>query len=182
MAGVPRFIQCLTTQKKAGTLYNTFTTDKSVINPEDVIGPSYNYFDIGTKFKIHVGGGLSNRASTPGTFRFRMMFGSVIVFSTGDLSFNANARTLLPFSLDIDLTVRATGSGTNANMMGMGRFGGIHLTNTDGLIQVPVTAPAVSAGFDSGPSALFDLYCGFSTSDAGNGVQVQEYDVVQLAF
>ncbi len=182
MAGAPAFIQRLTNQKKAGTLYNTYTTAKSVINPEDVIGPSYNYFDVGTAFKFHVGGGLSNRASTPGTFHFRVMYGSVIVYTTGDLTFNANARTLLPFSLDIELTVRATGNGTNANMMGMGRFGGIHLTNTDGLIQVPVTAPAVGTGFDSGPSALFDLYCGFGTSDAGNGVQVQEYNILQLTF
>lgn len=179
MSGPPEHPQVLTAQTKAGVLYNTYTTAKSVLNPEDLITLPANYLAIGSAFFIQVSGGLSNRASTPGSVTFQVMMGSIVAFTTGALSFQASARTLLPFTLDIKLRVDSTGSGTAAKFLGMGEFGGIHLTNTDTKIQVPVTAPAVGTGFDSTIANVLDFWTGFSTSDAGNGVQLYDYRVRQ---
>jgi hypothetical protein len=181
MAGAPSLPQVHACQSRAGTLYNTYTTAKSVINEEDVINWPANILRVGSAFRIKVKGGLSNRAATPGTFAFQLMMGSVVAWTSGNLSFNASARTLLPFSLDLELRLDSIGSGTLAKFMGMGEFGGIHLTNTDQKIQVPTTAPALGTGWASTAAQAMDLYVAFGTSDAGNGIQVQVYEVMQTA-
>lgn len=181
MAGAPSLPQVLARQSRVGTLYNTYTTAKSVINEEDVINWPANILKLGSCFRIKVKGGLSNRASTPGTFAIQLMMGSVIAWTSGNLSFNANARTLLPFTLDLELRLDSIGSGTSAKFLGMGEFGGIHLTNTDQKIQVPTTAPAVGTGWASTAAQAMDLFWAFGTSDAGNGVQIYDYEVMQTA-
>jgi hypothetical protein len=114
---------------------------------------------------------------------FQIMMGSIIAWTSGNLAFNASARTLLPFMLDIDLMVTAVGPTTAAAFTGQGRFTGIHLTNTDQTINVPTTAPAAGSGFDSVAAAgnVMELYVGFSNSQSGNGIQLRSCDVWQLS-
>jgi hypothetical protein len=73
--------------------------------------------------------------------------------------------------------------------MGGGILQGIHFTltagqtdavNTAGAFAVPATAPAVGTGFDSTIANTMDFFVGFSISNAGNGVQVQQYIVEAL--
>jgi hypothetical protein len=181
MAGSPYFLQNLTRSTTAATLQNTYTTAKSVINATEVIGLPVNYFAVGTALKIKVRGGLSNIVTTPGTITFQVMIGSVVAWTSGALTINGTARTLLPFTLDLDLYVRTIGATTTATLLGMGTFSGVHLTNTDATINVPVTAPAAGTGFDSTAAANLDFWAGISVSNAGNGIQVQHYSVDQYA-
>lgn len=173
----------------AGTLFNTYTTAKTVIPPICLITLPPNYLEIGKRLRITVIGGLSNIVTTPGTVTFQVMLGSVVVFTTGAIQLNATAHTLLPFKLVVDLTVRAVGSSTSANIMGVGVLMGIHFTltaaqvdavNVPGAFMVPATAPAVGTGFDSTIANILDFFAGFSISNAGNGVQVQQYTVEAL--
>jgi hypothetical protein len=191
MAGVPQFQQILTSQTKAGTLFNTYTTAKSVINPEDLITLPANYEKLGTDFKLEVAGALSNIVTTPGTVTFQIMMGSIVAWTSGAIQLNATAHTLLPFWLDVDFRVDSTGSGTAAKWLGMGVLNGIQFTNTaaqtdavntTGMFPVPATAPAVGNGFDSTVANILDFWVGFSISNAGNGIQLYKYRLSQFIF
>lgn len=186
MAGPGSLPVCLVVQSRAGTLFNTYTTAKRIINDEDIFNVSGNYLKLGSAFKLELKGALSNVASTPGNVFFQVMMGptsSIIAWTSGNLALNASARTLLPFSLDIDLRVDSIGITTSAKFLGQGEFGGIHLTGTDSKIQVPTTAPAVGTGWDSVAVAgnVLDVFAGFSNSQAGNGVQLYSYKLWQTA-
>lgn len=191
MSGVPQFPQVLTSQSKAGTLFNTYTTAKSVLNVEDLVTLPANYLKVGSKLRIRVSGGVSNIVTTPGTMAFQVMMGSIVAFTSGNIQLNATAHTLLPFWLDIALRVDTTGSSTTAKFLGQGVLNGIMFTNTaaqtdatntTGMFPVPATAPAVGTGFDSTIANILDFWVGFSISNAGNGVQLYDYEVSQLSF
>lgn len=180
MSGVPSFVQCLTSQRTAGTLYNTYTTAKSVINPTEVVPLPANYLAVGNQLTFRVFGGLSNVVTATPTFTFQVMIGSVVAWSSGALTTNASANTLLPFRLDLDLRVDSEGSGTSAKLIGGGRITCAALANTTAV--VPVTSPAVGTGFDSTAAANLDFWVGISASNAGNGIQIYNYQVFQQRF
>jgi len=177
---------CLVTQQVAGTLFNTFTTAKTVINAQALTTLPGGWLQPGSKLAIRAQGAISNIVTTPGTITFQVMFGSVIAFTTGALQLNASAHTTLPFWLDIDLTCQVVGSGTTAKMMGLARATGIMFTATAGqtdsaqgpqTLMGPATNPALGTGFDSTASQAIDFFAGFSISNAGNGVRIDQYSV-----
>lgn len=177
------------TQSVAGTNFASFTTAKTVIPATALRTIRENSLKIGDVLEIDVWGSISNIATTPGTITFQVKIGSAIAFTTGAIQLNATAHTNLPFHLKILLTVRAIGSGTAANMMGMGEIAGVMFTATAGqvdgvnsqtILQVPATAPAVGAGFDSTIDQILDLWAGFSISDAGNNISIAQYIVKSL--
>jgi hypothetical protein len=173
----------------AGTLFNSYTTAKTVIPTSALVTVPAGYFTIGRVLKVDVMGGISNIVTTPGTITLQVMLGSVVVFTSGAIQLNATAHTVLPFRFSALLTCRAVGSGTSANFMGMGEVAGVMFTatagqtdgaNTQTILQVPATAPAVGTGFDSTAAQTIDFFAGFSISNAGNGIQVQQYTVQSL--
>lgn len=185
----PFFIQTIASQTSAGTLFNTYTTAKSVINAQDLVGIPLNFFSkIGRKLRVKAWGGLSNIVATPGTVVFQVMMGSVVVFTTGTIQMTTTANTLTPFKFEATLRLDSIGSGTAAKFIGEGVVSALNLTIgaganptvTDTFIVVPVTAPAVGTGFDSTVAQTLDFWVGFSTSNAGNGVQLQDYTVELL--
>lgn len=178
--------ELLVCQKEAGTSFGTYTTAKTVINPEDLFTFPAGFFTVKKELSIKVRGGIGTLVTTPGTITFQVMIGSVIAFTTGAIQLNATAHTNIPFSLDIDLTCRADGSGTSANLMGQGVLGGIMFTitaaqidavNDPGMFMVPATAPGVGTGFDSTISNILDFFVGFSISNAANTVKIEQYKV-----
>lgn len=180
MSGSPGFVQLLTAQRAAGTLFNTYTTSKTILNPTEVIALPANYLARDSMFAIKVMGAISNVVTAVPTITFEVKIGSVAAWSSGALSCNASANTLLPFMLDIDLRVDTEGSGTTAKLMGTGRITCAALANTTAV--VPVTSPAVGTGFDSTAAANLDFWAGWSASNAGNGVQIYNYQVFQHRF
>lgn len=184
----PFFNQTLASQKSAGTLFNAYTTAKSVINVTELVPMPGNFMQTGSKFRIRVMGGLSNIVTTPGTVTFQVMMGSVVVWTSGALQMTTTANTLTPFELEVNLRLDSSGSGTAAKFMATGKLialdatigSGANPTVTDTAVVLPVTAPAVGTGFDSTVSEILDFWVGFSISNAGNGVQVYDYTVEQL--
>jgi hypothetical protein len=181
--------ETLATQPDAGTLFNTYTTAKSIINPNALYTLPANFFRPGRMLRVWATGGISNIVTTPGTVNFQVKLGTVAAFDTGALQLNASAHVTLPFWLEILLTCRAIGSGTLANLMGQAQVIGRMFTLTAGqtddaqgmqTLLAPATAPAVGTGFDSTVSNVVDLWAGFSISNAGNGVQVQQYRLEAL--
>ena len=184
-----RWNEGVTSQEAAGEAYNTYTTAKTVINQQNLFSLYPNFFRLGRKLRITVHAGLSNIVTTPGTVTFQVMLGSIVAWTSGAIQLNAAAHTLLPMKLVVDLTCQLTNTtvgGVVAKLMGQGVLTGVMFTKTaaqvDGLnsetvINVPVTAPALGTAFDSTISQILDFWVGFSISNAGNGIQVAQYDV-----
>jgi hypothetical protein len=181
--------ETVATQRAAGTLLNTYTTAKSVINPDALWQMPPNLLVPGKKLLITATGGISNIVTTPGLMNFQVKIGSVAAFDTGNIQLNATAHVTLPFWLTILLTCRATGSGTSALMIGQAQVIGRMFTLTAGqtddaqgmqTILAPAIAPAVGSGFDSTIANFVDLWAGFTINNVGNGIQIAEYDVAVL--
>jgi len=188
MSGYPFFTQTLTSQKTAGTLFNTYTTAKTVLNPTNLVTLTPNLLTVGSKFRIKAWGGLSNIVTTPGTVTFQIMMGSIVAWTSGAIQMSTTAHTLIPWDLEVTLRVDSEGSSTTAKFIGGGKLNGIMFTvgagadstTVVGQFPVPATAPAVGTGFDSTIANILDFWVGFSISNAGNGVQVYDYTVEQL--
>jgi hypothetical protein len=189
--GMSAWQETLVTHQAAGALLATYTTAKSVINPQALWTMPAGFMRIGRMMRAFVSGGISNIVTTPGLLNFQMKFGSAVVFDTGNIQLNATAHTTLPFWLDIMLTCRSVGNGTGATMMGLAQATGIMFTRTAGqtddaqgmqTILAPATAPAVGAGFDSTIANIIDLWAGFTISNAGNGVQIHQYKLADLGM
>lgn len=167
-----------------GTLKNSFTTAASLLPASAVPTLPANFWQVGKTLRIIVSGGLSNVVTAGPTFTFNVMLGSVIVFTTGAIQCNDTAHTLLPFWLEILMTCRSIGSGTSAKFIGQAVMKSLAFTrtadqvdgvNSDNILMCPATAPALGTGFDSTAAAALDLYAACSTSNSGNGVQVEQY-------
>lgn len=186
--------QTLVTQRTAGTLFNTYTTAKTVINQQDLYGFYANYFQLGTKLRVRAVMAISNIVTTPGTITFQVMLGSIVVWTSGAVQLNATAHTLLPAWLDVELTCQLTNTtvgGAVAKLMGVGRLSGVMFTktaaqvdgvNSETIMHVPITAPALGTAFDSTISQILDFWAGFSISNAGNGIQIADYSVEALCM
>ena len=177
-------------QTAAGTAFATYTTAKTVLNAAQLYTIPASTLVVGSKFRVEVFGGLSNIVTTPGTVTFQIMMGTVVAHTSGAIQLNATAHTLLPFHYDCVVRVDSIGAGTSAKMIGGATLSGIQPTltaaqvdavNTSGIFQGPVTAPAVGTGFDSTAANILDFWVGFSISNSGNGVQLYDYTVTQLA-
>jgi hypothetical protein len=184
--------QTLVTQRSPGTLFNAFTAAKSIINQQDLYGLYANYFQLGTKLRVRAAMSISNIVTTPGTIVFQLMLGSVVAWSSGPVPLNINAHTLQPAILDLDLTCQLTNTnvgGPVAKLMGLGRLQGGMFTKTAGqsefsgtdvVLTVPLATPALGIAFDSTLSQILDFWAGFSISNAGNGVRMDQFEVEAL--
>lgn len=185
--------ETLVTQRGAGQgLLTTYTTAKSVIDANALYVLPANYWYVGRSLRVTVRGAISNIVTTPGTINFQVKMGptaNIAVFDTGAIQLNATAHTTLPFWLDIEMSCRAIGSGTTANFIGLGLAEGRMFTLTAGQVDdaqgmqsivAPATAPVVGTGFDSTTASILDLWAGFSISNAGNGVRIDQYTAQDL--
>ncbi len=190
--------ECLVNISAAGTLYNTYTTAKSMFTSATAVAGASsglitlppNFFDRPGK-GLHIVGvaGVSNRITGPDTFTMQIMVGAVIAFTTGVINVTTTAHTTIPMLFDIVLTARAIGNGTLANLMGQGYFSGQMIAQAAGVADngagtggamAPNTAPAVGTGFDSTVAQTLDLFVAQSFSGAGNGFQIQQYRVFAI--
>jgi hypothetical protein len=185
----PFYSQTLVSQRAAGTLFNTYTAAKSVINVTELLPISGNYLQVGSKLRVRAWGGLSNIVTTPGTVVFQIMMGTIPVYTSGNLQLSTTANTLSPFEIDVTMRLDSAGSGTAAKFMAGGFATALNLqlgagvanpTVTDSIVATPAGSPAVGTGFDSTIANILDFWVGFSTSNAGNGVQIYDYTVEQL--
>ena len=188
--------QLLTPQQQAsGAAFGTFTTAKSVINPQSLIDLPRNFFAVGTKLRHRISMGIRSLVTTPGTVTFEIHLGTIAIWSSGAIQLNATAHTIRPAVLEVTNVCQVVGTGTTAKCLGIGKLTGVMFTATiaatdswgrvsaadakvsDVTLVVPIASPAQGTGFDSTISTLLDFYVGFSVSDAANTVQVFDYEV-----
>ena len=187
--GMSNWVTATRVAPAAGSSFGTFTTAKTVIPASALETIRAGSLFVGAATQIIVCGGIGTLVTTPGTITFQSMIGSVIAFTTGALQLNATAHTDLPFWLDILLTCRSIGDGTNATMIGQAKAHGVMFTetalqvdgvNTHSYLMAPDTTPTVGTGFDSTTDKILDFFAGFSISDAANTITVDQYVVKRL--
>lgn len=179
--------QTLITAQTAGANLTASTTPTSLIPTSAKYVLPANFFYIGKKIRILAQLQLGNIVTTPGTFTLDVRFGSTVVFNGGAMQLSSTAHTALPLWVQIDLTCRATGQTTTANLMGQGIAISQALsltavadsTTTPATLLIPNTTPAVGTGFDSTASQAVDFFGTFSLSNA-NAVTLQQYELIDL--
>lgn len=141
-----------------------------------------NLLKIGDKLQLKASGRMSNVVTTPGTARFDVRFGSVVVFDSAAINLNIVAKTNVGWWLDIELTCRSIGASTAATMFGQGLWasesGIAAAANTAGgnaVFNLPVSAPAVGTGFDSTTSFTVDLF--FTQTVATGSIQLHQFEL-----
>lgn len=181
------FQETIAVQRAVGTLRDTYTTPISVINPDALAYINGNRLKVGDILRIFATGSVKNIVTTPGLMNFQVRMGptaNISVFDTGNIQLNATAHAILPFWLEIEMTLRAVGNSTNANWAGQAMVTGRQFTLTAGQVDdaqemktilAPTTAPAVGTGYDSTVASILDLWAGFTINNVGNGIQVHQY-------
>src|SRR5258707_2390904 len=140
------YYNTLVSMQAAGPNLTASNTITSLLNPQAKVPLPAGFFSyIGQNLKIIASGQLGNIVTTPGTLTITFNLGStgtIIVFNGGALQLGATEPTTLPFWLEIDLTLRALGTGTEptANFMGLGKITGQQFVVTAG------TADTVNGG------------------------------------
>lgn len=141
-----------------------------------------NYFDYaGKQLRITASGRISCAVTTPGTARFDVRFGSIVVFDSLAIPLNIVAKTNVGWWLEILLTCRTIGGSTSATMFGQGFWtseAGIGApaatAGGNASFMVPFnTAPTVGAGFDSTAAQAVDLF--FTQTVATGSMTLHEY-------
>lgn len=131
---------------------------------------------------VRAGGRISTLATTPGTFKFDVRLGGIIVWDGGTIALNTNAKTNVGWYLDLLLSMRALGAAAAANLLGQGRFQSeavigspLPTVGGNGDVNLPGSAPAVGTGFDSTAANVLDLFGTWSTANAANSIQLHSY-------
>lgn len=169
---------------------NTAGTRATCIPPAARFTFPAGYFVIGKAIRVSWQGRISSVITTPGTARFDITLGATgttIVFDgLAILLATAAARVTVPFMCSVDLTCRAQGSGTTANLFGEGMYTSsdiiaapLDVAGPAGIAFMPWnTAPAVGAGFDSTIANTMDLF--FTQTAATGSMTVHQYKIESL--
>jgi hypothetical protein len=144
-----------------------------------------NYWTVGKQWRVKLAGRISCAVTTPGTARFDLRTGpsgTILAFDTAALNLNIVAKATVPWQLDVDLVCRAVGTGTATTLFGMGRFTSeavvgapLPAAGGNGVLMVPVGAPAVGAGFDNTAANAVDMF--FTQTVATGSMTVHQYEI-----
>lgn len=146
-----------------------------------------NYFFVGRMLRITATGRISSVITTPGTARFDVRIGAVVVFDSQPILLDTSAAyTNVGWKLDLLLTCRAIGSGTSANIIGQGVWTCTDILGTPtpaprGALSAILpwnAAPAVGTGFDSTAASTLDMF--FTQTVATGSLTVHQYMVESL--
>lgn len=192
---MPGYNQTLITAQADGAAVANTTTATSLLPPSARFVLPPNYLFIGKRLKFEARGRLSNLVTTPGTLAIAINFGTIatpiIVFAPAAMQLSATANTNATWEFEAVLTCRAIGNGTQANMMGVGRFVSRALLNAPavgttlgvGVALLPDTAPAVGTGFDSADvTNVVDLFATFSIANAANSITLHDYALTDMNY
>jgi len=179
------FNQLLSVAAVDGAALTNSTTETSLLPAPAKIALLKNFFDrVGKRLVLRAAGRISTVVTSPGTLTLRAKFGSIVVFNGGAINLNVTAQTNASWELAIEMLVRALGDGTNANLLGIGRWSSRAIVGgpaaaSGGVesIVLPDTAPVVGSGFDSTAEQVMDLTAQWSVASTSNIIQLHQYSL-----
>ena len=166
-----------------GTL--TAAAAASCIDAESKVTLPPNFFTIGKRLRLRASGRISSVITTPGTARFDVRFGSVVVWDgLAILLDTVAAHADVGWLLELDLTCRAIGP--TASLIGQGKWTcedilGVPASAPKGSLSALLpwnAAPAVGNTFDSEASQVVDLF--FTQTAATGSLIVHQYSLESL--
>jgi len=190
------FGQVLANINAAGTLYNTFTTAKSMLTSATSTAASAGFislpagfFQIGTMLEIDFHAGVSWASGNTMTFTVGLGATPVAAFISDAIKVTTTGGTTEPCYGRILLTCRSIGNGTLATLMGGGFIAGRMIAPPGstaganyaagmGFSMLKEGTPATGTGFDSTIANTLDFLVAMGTSSASNGFQLQQYRVL----
>jgi hypothetical protein len=178
----------------AGAPLSASTSPTSLIpsGARGILYPDQDMSQIGKMYQVTAQGRISTLVTTPGTLTLDVRFvnpagTSVIVHTSQALALNVNAKTNVSFIYQIMLTLRAVGSGTSANLIGIGSFTSEAVIGSplpsaggSGSLLIPASAPAVGTGFDSCSPQIVDFFGTWSVNSGSNSITVEQYVLESL--
>lgn len=180
------WVETYITSEADSVALSASTTQTSILNAAARYTLPSNWFDIGRTLRLAARGRISTLVTSPGTLTFSACLGTVAspinVFGSGALNLNTTAQTNATWELEILLTCRAIGSGTTANIMGIGSWTSRAIIGSPAVASgspptqlLPDTAPAVGTGFDSTITNVVDLQAQWSANSASNSILTHIY-------
>ena len=185
------WVEVLVNSNVDGTALTGSVTATSILHFSSKLQLPPNFWRIGKRLRITASGRVGNIVTTPGTLTLDIRTGpaiptTIVCCNGGAMALNIVAKTNVPWTLYWDLTCRAVGTGTSANLMHQGGWTsesviGSPLPTVGGAGEhmLPNAAPAVGTGFDSTIANYLDLFATWSLSNA-NSIQVHQYMVEDL--
>jgi hypothetical protein len=185
-------IGVLTASLTTGTMFDTYTTAKTVIPAANRVTLPPNFLYVGKALRITAIGAIKNVVTAQPTFTFQVQLGptsNIVAWSSGAVTPSTTAHASLPFSIQIYLRVLTVGAATAATLEGVAVLTGcewvVSGATTDSVLTdttrvLPITTPAAGTGYDSTIANILDFFCAIQTSDANNGIQIWNYIVEDL--
>lgn len=171
--------QTLATLKAAGPALSNSTTATSLLGTGATQDARFNlpsnFLNLGSKLRIRAAGIISTAASGPGTLTFTVDIGSVAVYTGAASPTLATSASNLPFTLEIDLTCRAVGGGTNGSIEGSGTLMSAALSAST---PIQLLGSSSGTGFDTTASGFVDLFGTWSVASASNSITLQDYELI----
>jgi hypothetical protein len=190
------FGQSLAHINAAGTLYNTFTTAKSMLTSATSTAASAgvcqlpaNFWQPGTTLVVEFMAGVS--WATGNTMIFTIQGGptsNIAIATSQTMKVTTTGGTTEPLYCHVDLCCRSIGNGTLATVISSGVIEGRMVCPAGataaanyaagmGITGWQEATPAVGTGFDSTVATNIDLFVTMGTSSASNGFQIQQWRV-----
>jgi hypothetical protein len=186
---IQSWVQTLVDAQVDGPAYANSVVANTPLQPT-VAGYTFpaNFFDvIGKALRVTASGriSISGAALTLNIgFALGTLATPIIVFAGGANTLVATAKTNVTWALQIDLTLRAIGTGTSANFMGIGTISSeACLGSAAGVsttMMLPLTAPAVGTGFDSTLTQYAQLVATWGTASASNTITCHQYKLESM--
>lgn len=190
--GVQSWQEMLIASQVDGTALANTVTATSLLPPAARFTLPANFFGvIGKTLRITARGRISTVVTTPGSLTLDARFGTIatpiVVFNGGTMNLNVTAQANATFDFEALLTARSIGSGTAAQVIGVGSFTSRALIGSPavaagppGRALLPDTAPGLGAGFDSTITNVVDLFGTWSIANASNSIQLHQFALEAL--
>lgn len=165
-----------------GTALASSTTATSILPPAAKYTLPANFYSIGKVLRVTASGRISTTTGPP-SITLDVRHGSTVVWN-GAAVVTVASVTNKSWVLVAELTCRAIGASTTANLMGIGRLTSAAVVGSTGgnsnTALLPDSAPAVGTGFDSTASQVVDLFATWSASSASNSIQLHQFMLESL--
>lgn len=167
------------------TMFDTYTTAKTVLPPGSLIDFPKNFFTLGKKLSVILDLTMKNIVTTPGTFTPSIRLAGNDVASPGAIQMTTTSNTGVNGRIIANLEVQVGGAtaqfmhswcGWCINFCNVGATGANNAAGT-GYFQGP-NPPALGTAFDATAALTLDFFNAFSISNSTTGIQVRQYRVI----
>jgi hypothetical protein len=184
---IQTWVETLVSSQVDGAAYASSNTITSILPAQAVYTLPSNYFYIGKVLRVRALGRISAAVAGPNltlSFWLGTVATPIVAWTSSAFALVARATTNVTWELDLMMTCRAVGSGTNANLMGVGCMtseaclGSAASVATSAML--PLTAPAVGTGFDSTITNVANLAATWGTNSGSNSLLLHAYTLESM--